>query len=173
MVLGHYATFSSVSVRLSASVSVSQHSSASPVFAVSQSHSRFNVVYVIFARGRCMAWGTVKMYDCNDNNYYPRVLGGTYMYLPTSSPHFEYMGPAIRPNVHRNSEGVMGWLGRNCLGGGIMSYFCFLYKYLRISVDKSFSFWGSHPPDPLPELRPQTPLGDFGPPDTLPTLRKS
>jgi len=32
---------------------------------------------------------------------------------------------------------------------------------------KFFSFWGLHPPDPLPGLCPWTPLGDFHPPDPL------
>ena len=35
-----------------------------------------------------------------------------------TSPLFEKtgLGLVIRPNLHRNSKGAMGWVGRNCFG---------------------------------------------------------
>ena len=35
---------------------------------------------------------------------------------------------------------------------------------MHIEIQNCFSFWGTSSPDPLPGLRPWTPLGDFRPP---------
>ena len=38
---------------------------------------------------------------------------------------------------------------------------------MHIEIQNCFSFWGTSSPEPLPGLRPWTPLGDFCPPDPL------
>ena len=38
---------------------------------------------------------------------------------------------------------------------------------MHIEIQNCFSFWGTSSPDPLPGLRPWTPLGDFCPPVPL------
>jgi len=40
---------------------------------------------------------------------------------------------------------------------------CILMQILCVVSQKSFSFWGTSSPNPLPGLRPRTPLGDFVP----------
>ena len=49
----------------------------------------------------------------------------------------------------------------------LLIFFLLKHQNLGIQWQKSVSFWGRSPPDPLPGLCPWTPLGDFRPLDPL------